>query len=366
MKTKVVDYLPLKWTKKIYKEDVTGVITSDPAMLRQLLTSIGSDNAKWCEARDYLGDKYSDFMMFISTLIDNDKSNPGQNILKEALDDFNFMTTVSLWSRDKQVFRFDKDFIEELIDTDNLRVPVNAFDYLPYKYIYVDVSDCKEVCDKILCDGFFITVNKMVYDDVNSYAISAGRVSNDYYFSDILIVNNDGRLVKTDMFAETIMLNVFNEYGIGEANLLPSANQKEFHFRLFNTLVVQILLYLSSMKPDIVENEDTKKTYREPTATTKPKNKFSEIRKWDVGVRFGSSVRKWRERKSYSATTSAGTGSMKRPHTRRAHWHNYRFKNADGSFEWRPVWLHPIFVNEKYVNDNSEMPVTMHKTDLFD
>lgn len=360
MKNKVVEYLPLSWAKRVYHEDVTGVVVGDPAMLRQLLLSTGVDKNKWDEASEHLTEKYPDFVVFMNSIIHQDYANPGRGIFKEALNDFNFMSNVSLWSRDKQVFKFDKDFIEELINTDNLRVPTNAFAHLPFKHIYVDISDCKEVCDKVLCSGFFLTVDKMIYEGVDSYAISAGRVSDKYFFSDILVLANDGKPVKTDIFEEITTLNILERYNVEQPGSQHDTATKEFHFRMFNVLIVQILLYLSSVKADIVEDEDTKKTYRKPLTSTKPKNKFSEIRKWNVGIRFGSSVRKWKERKLYS-NVHKGTGTMKRPHTRRAHWHSYRYKNDVGEYEWRPVWIEPIFVNERFIDKSDIKPTVVHK-----
>ena len=57
--------------------------------------------------------------------------------------------------------------------------------------------------------------------------------------------------------------------------------------KLFSILVIQTLTYLASMEPDIRENPETKNTYRPPAKDASPKNKYSEIQKWDVGVRYG-------------------------------------------------------------------------------
>ena len=74
-------------------------------------------------------------------------------------------------------------------------------------------------------------------------------------------------------------------------------------------------------------------------------------RYWDVGVRFGGLLR--------SAYTKAGagqgTGSSKRPHVRRAHWHGYwvgpRSDPEKRRLELR--WLPPILVGAK---DSEELP----------
>lgn len=53
------------------------------------------------------------------------------------------------------------------------------------------------------------------------------------------------------------------------------------NYRLF---LLQFLMYLSSKEPDIIESTDTINTYK-PSVIIK--NKYSEVRKWNVGCRYG-------------------------------------------------------------------------------
>ena len=75
-------------------------------------------------------------------------------------------------------------------------------------------------------------------------------------------------------------------------------------------MVVQILNYLSSVQPDIEENPQTKKTYRKPAPHTEPKNKYSEIQKWDVGVRFGAAFRAWKKEQESTVPKALQKGSL--------------------------------------------------------
>jgi hypothetical protein len=63
------------------------------------------------------------------------------------------------------------------------------------------------------------------------------------------------------------------------------------NYRLF---LLQFLMYLSSKEPDIVESPDTINTYK-PSSSLK--NKYSEVRKWDVGCRYGKKYDVSRKRK---------------------------------------------------------------------
>ena len=76
---------------------------------------------------------------------------------------------------------------------------------------------------------------------------------------------------------------------------------------------------------------------------------------WDVGFRIGAAIHNYNKYVKLNESETSGTGSKKRPHVRKAHWH--RYKTKDG---YILKWLHPIFVNEKFA-DSDNMPVTFHK-----
>lgn len=125
-------------------------------------------------------------------------------------------------------------------------------------------------------------------------------------------------------------------------------------------LIQQLLTYLSSAEPDICEDENTKRTYRKPNPNSAPKNKFSEIQQWDVGVRFGASYRKWKksqEEPSSNEPKSSGERSKQRPHSRRAHWSNYWYGTGENK-ERRPKWVASYLVN---VDDDNQDVAVIHK-----
>lgn len=113
--------------------------------------------------------------------------------------------------------------------------------------------------------------------------------------------------VNQDMFIKDMfeLGNVSDQLGFcnlsdtKEEIYLSNGEEKKItsNIRGLMTMVVQILNYLSSVQPDIEENPQTKKTYRKPAPHTEPKNKYSEIQKWDVGVRFGAAFRAWKKSK---------------------------------------------------------------------
>ena len=112
--------------------------------------------------------------------------------------------------------------------------------------------------------------------------------------------------------------------------------------------LIQLVLYICADNAEVEESPKTKPYTRKPAPGTPPKDVFREIRTWDVGVKFASKVKKAREASHDAATPaeySAGTGSPKRPHTRRGHWHHYwTGSDRDNTKKLILKWTAPIFV----------------------
>ena len=73
------------------------------------------------------------------------------------------------------------------------------------------------------------------------------------------------------------------------------------------------------------------------------KDKASEVKEFTVGVRIGGAIRKY---KTAPQNKPTGTGSAKRPHSRRGHWHHYWTGPMSGErklvFQWTaPTFIHP-------------------------
>ena len=110
----------------------------------------------------------------------------------------------------------------------------------------------------------------------------------------------------------------------------------------FCMFLINAVLYLCASNAEVEESEITKKTYRPPKTI---KNKFSEIRAWHVGVRYGETIRMTRKKADRDVTdrvTHPGAGTSKRPHMRRGHWHHYR--TGKGRTNLILKWIPPILV----------------------
>lgn len=278
--------------------------------------------------------------------------------LSEFTNDLNAMSIIGLWAKNKQVFKFDSDFLNELTDTETIVFTKNCLDYLPYQVFYIDISENAELCERILAKGLFIKVDKHFIKDTEVYTIKICRVTDSLFFYDEFSYKNEN----TETCVED--LAVQTEVSICTDELSGIKHRVKFDGNLYTIFLQQVLSYLASAEPDLAENENTKRTYRKPAEDKPPKDKFSEIRQWDVGVRFGTAFRKWHKERlnqeSSQSDSKSRTHFKQRPHSRRAHWSHYWYGSGDSKIR-RPKWVASYLVN---VNDKEEDEVTtIHKVD---
>lgn len=373
------EYLPLVWLRKLgdlmyqlFGDDL------DPHELRLLLNEGIS-----VETRERLLKKYPKFIDLLNYTNPDVISVMGKEEARmDHIRDLDCITLMLAWSKNKQVYKMDKDFIDDLIETDNVRLTKNMFDYLPYKILYIDISDNEKLCENIGGKGLFIEVTKLSkewsqkitktkeYKDMWQNSPNVGTINKDKWC--IHICKIDESLYYNDIFffpneEEILDLSIYDNCTFTVPIIIDKnkAYRKTFNEKLYKTLILQALIYLSSTKPDIKENEHTKETYREPSPLLKrPKNKFSEIRQWDIGVRYGNAFRKFqKEHNARSTSTTYHTGTKKRPHSVRAHWHYYWYGKKDSPDRVkRPLWVESYFTGLDST-DNQNIPVTIHKTE---
>lgn len=354
-KHKTEQYLPLKWVETFLQSDV--LKSAEPEQMRVIVESIYSDEEK---SKLYMTNSV------IKHLVDLVANQPSDRLRNELLRDLDAVSLAALWAKNKQVYAFDKDFLNELANTDTISMVKDAWDYLPYDTFYIDISANTEIASSIIGDGFFIKVNKVApypSDDLSLYTVHVIKVTDEYYFSDIFhYANKNGEQAVDD-------IQSVSSVGISDTieGVLFGNEKKHFKMegKLYQALIQQILCYLSSVEADISENEVTKQTYRKPPVGAKPKNKFSEIQKWDIGVRFGTAYRKWESGKNNCSTApeattkTSGKGIRQRPHSRRAHWSHYWYGHGDDKV-LRAKWISAYWVN---VDEAQDTPVVIHKVE---
>ena len=288
--------------------------------------------------------------------------------LPQAMQDFDCILTMMSWGKNKQTYTFDKDFTDELMKTDNLRFTKDMFDFVPHKFMYIDISDNKDLCDKLLCKGFFVKIDKVPKSlnkiivkgtnaseklrDCDKWCFHICRISEDEYgYNMLYLPNTDESIEAKDLIKES------------KIKYSKNNNEYEFDVELLHKVVQHTVTYLTSTDPDIRESQLTQRTYREPSKTIKrPKDKFSEVRNWEVGVRYGNAYRKWKSKEEMNhSSVSTGTGKKVRPHSRRAHYNYYWYGKRDSADRvLKRVWIDELFINVDK-DKTEELPVVIHK-----
>lgn len=351
---KTEKYLPLKWVERfsVQFEEIFGKEIS-PDEVRVL-----------CEEK-YSATDRAKLKIKHPRIVDVEKAvSRRKDIEKEYQRDINGMSLVTQWARNKQVYALDEDFTNELLNTKTIALSKDAWDYLPYNLFYVDLSANRQICEKIIGEGVFIKVEKFERNSwvrklfaeksESYYAVHLCKVVDNLFFTDIMYFPNTDFEHPVGSAFDTKEVDIIEQDENGKE---IKRGKEVFDGEMYSTLIPQILSYMASVEPDMQENENTKRTYRKPAPNTVPKNKFSEVQQWDVGVRFGNSFRRWKKQQYEKNESNKSMGIKQRPHARRAHWSHYWYGHGDDKVR-RPKWIAAYFVN---IKEGIEQPATIHK-----
>ena len=263
-----------------------------------------------------------------------DKEEVARFILKAAL--------TGRWLEEKQVFKFDDTFFQRLFNTERICITKDMWDYLPFKTFYVDLSACKVPLSQAgyKMDGFFANIEK--------------TKNNDYVITSLCSFNNATN-VTTNEYSYVIPNSESVSY--------PISSYKDENHKNHLMLLTQIFNYLSIEKPDIRESEETKHSYKPRPEGSKPKITTKDMRKWEVGYRYGAEFRKAEKERQEQSETSGHTGAAKSPHFRRAHWHTYNY-GSKANPQKRLIWLDVIAVNmgDFGKDDKDKLPAVIRNT----
>lgn len=300
---------------------------------------------------DFLNPEYHGRFSYINEIFQNRKNWARmQQIFFGALEDkepafdqpavrhtlaeiFSSHIVVNWWAKNKQVYTFDAEIELSLADTEEIKLPVRILDRLPYRTFYIEFAK----------DGIFASNFHGAFIHIAPEACG--------YLVYIMRVKEDGRA----MFGKTALVPeesdgvfLFSKSNIASNDgISRNADWQEFGLFLMNAL-----LYLCANNAQIQEAQTTKATYR-PTKTVK--NKFSEVRKWECGYRYGAAVTQKKKQKgedssadsasSVNRQKAGSTGRARVAHVRKAHWHHFWTGKRDGERALILHWIPPTFVH---------------------
>lgn len=240
----------------------------------------------------------------------------------EAIKAANLVASLGAWRLSKGVYRFDPELYHELINTPiSDTMPVNIFARLPEYCIYIETPGLSFKGKEAY--GFFAFLNEDYQSDTPELRIlvdlegaKQGIVlpisdTLDFGTSFAGIYRNERRLT-----------NVIEKKYFGEATMEHIIAETEL-LRDFALKILSVLLYLCSDEPDYGDRIP-------PARAAATKVKGGEkwiaapgVKTWDVGIRIGAAIRKYRATAEKSESAGGGRHSPKRPHMRRAHWHGF-------------------------------------------
>lgn len=165
--------------------------------------------------------------------------------------------------------------------------------------------------------------------------------------------------------------------GLGFAEELRTVIEEEKQFTLDEIIqeiadrnyvmsrLLQVILYICAKNSDITENR--KERTGNPRNNTVIKDRYREIRLWDVGYRIvnklnrtAETVRQHGENKESNEEYPSEKKSRHspRPHIRKSHWHIYWVgKRTQSERKIEIKWINSTLVNGK---STDELPVTIN------
>ncbi len=283
------------------------------------------------------------------------------------------------WSYNKQVYKTDRTFFKALLETKSFSLSKFELEHLPNKNFYLDFEDVPD-CRPFV--GAFVEVYPMKESfHLAIFLITDRKDEPAGLFSHYIHVCYDENGMVDKEVVRSLMddqkdigkssdgdLMDFKTYG--EDAVVRSQIKVNFNTTraMMTKAILQILKYISSVEPEITVSEDSKRLYKKPSPKDVPKNSFSEVMQYEVGVRYGKAIRTYlseqkrkekRERRTEkSERNMPAQRKSPRPHFRFAHWCPYHV--GKGRTDTVYKWLEPQLVGADK-NGASNNDVIIHK-----
>jgi hypothetical protein len=243
------------------------------------------------------------------------------------------------WRVTQFIYRFDQTLLDELWETPVNEIPPEIFRRLPAWCVYIEVPK-SPFRGLFACLEHNVVLHRdelvLIFDYPNA-RLSDLQIMALHLDEPDVMAAVDGALMESTKEAQRL--------GIG-IDLTLTAD-----FILAIPKMVSLVLYLCSVNAE----------YTQPALPTGKHTKNglrffppSRPKFIDVGLRIGAALKRGRQSMG-SDETSEQTGSSRRPHVRRAHWHSY-WIGPKTDQEAIAKWLPPIFVNI----DMGEIETTIH------
>lgn len=246
------------------------------------------------------------------------------------------------WRKYKEIYSFDDYLADLLIDQadQQMDIPIDILLQLPYPCIYIQYKNI----------GFFAHFEHDVNNNHFEFRFWYLEPENDVSIPIILHIEEKCTI-------DEAIEKSFDESGKRMtpefASMIRQVTGDVMKKKAAELL--QFVLYICAENSEREEDPEQKKiTRRSKESAEKPKDVFREIRKWDVGYRIGSQIRRMKsEQKADSDAVLEGNperttrkSGRKSPHARRGHWHHFWIgKHETNERKLILKWVAPMFIN---------------------
>lgn len=248
--------------------------------------------------------------------------------------------TADTWRKNKLSYKVDGELIRQFYDMTLPKTIIKEYaTNQPADAYYIDVSDYGDKIMKGL-HGMFVTT----FSASDMFVIRLTLFSPESKDGDVYILHAGIPMDDTEILIDD---NNFS-------NSITSDVNPKYLYRL----LLNFFIYLHAANKDVEISERTRPNHSKPKSDV-IKDKFRELKEFEVGVRYGSEIRKNKVRYKYIGDKEENLNHEKRKlssHYRAAHWHRYWV----GSGEDRNLitkWVEGVFVKGNVESD----AVTIHK-----
>lgn len=259
---------------------------------------------------------------------------------------------IAPWRLSKEVYVIDEELKELLFQQEgDLDVPNEILLHLPYPSFYVEIPNTYYFGKKI--HGFFVALE---YDmNTKDNELKPVFIQEDgYVFSISIHLRAKNISESIDILNKEAMENANTSF---EKEMVLRSMQHAEENKKFVKQILQVILYILAQNAEITpSSEQAMYTRRGKTI----KDKYSEIRKWDVGVRIGAAIRQQRIREQSEQKEHTKTNhNSPRPHMRRGHWHHFWTGPKTQPEERKLVlkWLSPMAI----AANPEDAPIVFHE-----
>lgn len=239
----------------------------------------------------------------------------------------------SVWRKNKLSYLIDNELFKTLITMEPLKsISLDCLTKLPANCFYIDYGGMGSEFMEGL-DGSFVTAEmsdgELNLIMVNLYHESDGK---EFFF----MTGSDAFSLSTDKYMLEDYRNDKREF-VGNDGIKRSLRLDKLVNFMYN-----FAIYLQASNRDVEISERTRQNHTKPVQTIK--NKFREVKEFEVGFVYGRTIGKDRKRVKYvGEAEGTGVHSPKASHYRSAHWHHYWVGSGDDK---RLVikWIEGIFV----------------------